>query len=209
MPLRDARAAILVRALKHGGMRVEALIDEPDPCAAIREVISFNEGQPPESRIDGIHYDYEPWTKTEAWVAPLLAIYARAHALAASGQLPFAVDFSAVKLAHLSQSEQHAIADAVSRIVLMAYEAPAAVVHKRAAAFLAERKTTSAEWMVAVRVKDFAATALSPAERCPAGNILSALDAAYGGKPGYAGWALYDYNTTLDARYCPVECCLR
>ena len=207
LPLADPRAPALVSALKSGGLRVEALLDEGELTPAIAAVIAYNRVQPAQARIDGIHYDLEPWTKSEAWVAPLVSAYRAGRTLAASQGMTFAADLSAVKFAHLTAEERAALREAASHVVLMAYEAKEQVVHQRCDALLAEH--ASGGLMIATWVKDFGARdrLRSPKGRCQNGAVLAALDTAYAASASYQGWATFSYNAYLEPSDCPGDCC--
>ncbi len=203
VPLTEPRTPTLIRTLKTHGLRVEALLSSPDAERAVTEVLEYNRTHPREARFDGVHYDYEPWINTgldRRWVPELLSVYRKARSKLQGTTLSFAADISAAKLASLPQEDQTALLEAASVLVLMAYEVPQHLVHRRSDGLLL-KGIRSGTMMIATRVKDFGPDA------CANGAVLTDLDTRYASSPQYAGWATFSYNDHLDPALCPNDCC--
>jgi hypothetical protein len=192
-PLKDPGTPALLRSLKQAGLRVEALVDGPTAWQLVPGILSYNAKQVESARFDGVHYDEEPWTgkgDDNSWVGPLLEHWQSVRALLSGTGMSLSTDISAVKFAHLSPEAQDKLVGAVSTLVLMAYEAPEPTLERRFEAWLDRKGRAPGNVMVATRLKDF-----GDASRHAA--ALSARDARYVGRNGYAGWATFSYNEYL------------
>jgi hypothetical protein len=191
--LSDSGTPALLRTLKQAGLRVEALVDGPNALQAIPGIVSYNAKQVESARFDGVHYDEEPWQgmgDDNSWVGPLLEHYQSVRGLLKGTGMGLSADISAVKFAHLSPEAQDQLVGAVTTLVLMAYEAPEPALERRFETWLDRKGRAPGNVMVATRLKDFGGARHHAA-------VLSARDARYVGRDGYAGWATFCYNDYL------------
>jgi hypothetical protein len=189
-PLKDPGTPALLRSLKQAGLRVEALVDGPTAWQLVPGVVSYNAKQAEQARFDGVHYDEEPWTgmgDDNSWVGPLLEHWQAVRGSLTGTGMSLSADISAVKFAHLSPEAQDKLVGAVSTLVLMAYEAPEPALERRFEAWLDRKGRAPGNVMVATRLKDFG-------DASRHATVLSARDARYAGRDGYAGWATFSYN---------------
>lgn len=194
LPPEDSRTAAYITALKNAGLRVEALLSDPNVEPAVQRVLTYNASQPPSAQFDGIHYDYEPWIGTgndTSWVVPLLDVYRRAKAMLVNTNMSMSGDISAVKYDMLTSAQRLDLLLAATRLTMMAYEMTMDKILQRADAWMTPLACTQGDIVIAIRTADFGSA------RCTLCNIFTDFEARYETAPQFAGTAIFSFGTLV------------